>query len=218
MNMETETFRPLPNYEGLYSLSNYGNVFSHRLGRNLSLCGKDYLNVKLSKEGIVETLTIHIAVCTMYCNHNPETNIVNHLDGNKHNNYYKNLESTDYLGNLIHAFTTGLNSVGMREVSLFHPDLGWKTCTSIESFCRETKNHRASVTRVLNGTSKHSKLWFISEEACEAAKIVLTHSDHGTQTRFKYADFKHEFGADTSKIRLVWLGDRKSHKGWTKIY
>lgn len=45
---------------------------------------------------------------------NADSLLVNHLDGDKHNNYPDNLEWTDYSGNIIHAFKTGLRGDNIR--------------------------------------------------------------------------------------------------------
>ena len=56
-----------------------------------------------------KTYSIHRVVATLFVpnpNNYPE---VNHIDGDKLNNYYKNLEWKTRSGNIQHAFDTGLN-------------------------------------------------------------------------------------------------------------
>lgn len=120
--------KPIPGYEGLYSLTSDGRVWSHKreicgmfgkVGICLKIGGKflapspssrGYLFVRLCKNGVDEKLRLHRAVAALFIpNPNKLTlDIVNHLDGDKTNNHYRNLEWTDLSGNTKHAWDTGL--------------------------------------------------------------------------------------------------------------
>lgn len=68
-----------------------------------------YLQVKLGK---TNTYSVHRLVAQSFVhNFNPkEFDQVNHIDGNKENPHYMNLEWTNNSGNQKHAFETGLNN------------------------------------------------------------------------------------------------------------
>ena len=100
-----------------YVISNYGRVFSFSTEKELKWhLDKDgykrigiirNINGKRSKSPI----GVHRMVATTFVEKpDEEFNIVNHLDGKKINNYYKNLEWTTPGGNTRHALQMGLQT------------------------------------------------------------------------------------------------------------
>src|SRR6266581_4818452 len=116
--MENEIWKPVKNYELYYEVSNYGRVRSlDRLangkhgagtmplkGRILrQRCGKfGYMYVVFSVDSQRKTLKVHRLVAGEFCIKPVNMNVVNHVDSNKSNNFYKNLEWTDRDGNVAH--------------------------------------------------------------------------------------------------------------------
>ena len=100
-------WRPVPGYEGLYSVSNRGEVRSearsiqrkdgryNNVGQKIrkqSHIGNGYLAVSLSKDGEYRLTTVHRIVAQAFLA-NPENKpSVNHLDNNPSNNALENLE------------------------------------------------------------------------------------------------------------------------------
>lgn len=112
----TEAWAPVPNYQG-YLISSWGNVFSkHKNGiMSVYIDPQGYPGV-VFREGLrngMENRTryrIHRLVAYAFV-HNPDplNKIwVNHIDGNKQNNHYTNLEWCTPGENNQHAFDTGL--------------------------------------------------------------------------------------------------------------
>jgi len=100
-----EVWKDIPEYEGLYQVSNLGNVKSldrvSSIGRKLKgktlkngLCGSGYCVVCLFKNGKSKTKTIHKLVSIAFLNHTPcgFELVVNHIDRNRVNNNLYNLE------------------------------------------------------------------------------------------------------------------------------
>ena len=100
-----EVWKDIPEYEGLYQVSNLGNVRSldrvSSIGRKLKgktlkngLCGSGYCVVSLFKNGKSKTKTIHKLVSIAFLNHTPcgFELVVNHIDRNRVNNNLYNLE------------------------------------------------------------------------------------------------------------------------------
>ena len=89
---EDEEFKFL-NYPGVnkyqYVVSSYGRVFK-------------FLNCK------EKNIFVHRLIAYTFCKKPKNCNIVNHIDGKKNNNYYKNLEWTTPKGNTEHAIQHGL--------------------------------------------------------------------------------------------------------------
>ena len=117
--MEEEVLRYIPGYEGEYLISNLGNVYSEskpyrnqhgacsrwrpRKKMSFIYCQSGYYEVTLKSKGKSEMFLVHRLVAQSFVpnpNNYPE---VNHIDGNRLNNVFSNLEWTTRRGNLSHA-------------------------------------------------------------------------------------------------------------------
>tara|TARA_R110000822_G_C15059461_1_gene467292 strand:- start:42 stop:548 length:507 start_codon:yes stop_codon:yes gene_type:complete len=100
-----EEFRAIEDYEGLYEVSNYGNVKSlareDALGRKLkeiilkpSANNRGYLFVGLHKGGVRKSKDLHILVAIAFLRHKPNGYeiVVDHIDNEKQNNKLENLQ------------------------------------------------------------------------------------------------------------------------------
>lgn len=96
-----EIWKDVLGYEGLYQVSNLGNVKSlnyNKTGieKNLKIFKNrvDYFSISLSKNNIIKTRRIHQLVAEAFLNHVPcgRKLVVNHIDFNKQNNNVNNLE------------------------------------------------------------------------------------------------------------------------------
>ncbi len=120
-----EVFVDIPNYEGYYQVSNYGNVRSldrvitEKTGKTQTLKGRilkprinrdGYYYVGLRKNGSKAAFAIHQLVAQAFLD-NPENKpTVNHINGIKIDNNVNNLERATYSENLEHAYKTGLRT------------------------------------------------------------------------------------------------------------
>lgn len=107
-NYQISSFGEVRNKDNNYILSQ-----SLRSGYK-SVCLTYYDNKKLEKQ-----IKIHRLVGIAFIPNNDPINnkILNHIDGNKNNNYYKNLEWTTIKGNNQHAINTGLTKITKRRVT-----------------------------------------------------------------------------------------------------
>lgn len=87
--------KPIPGYEGYYSASYEGHIYSHMNGKFLAehCNNKGYPSVCLAKDGKTKTLQVHRLVAFAWIEQDDRENMeVNHIDENKHNNNVNNLE------------------------------------------------------------------------------------------------------------------------------
>ncbi len=113
---ETERWKPVVGYEGIYEVSSTGRVkrlTSHNpahvgliLSQRQNPIG--YMLVNLSKNDEPETKRIHQLVTGAFLGSPPVNMVVNHIDGNKCNNLLANLEYVTRKRNIVHALETGL--------------------------------------------------------------------------------------------------------------
>ena len=106
MKSAKELFLPIKEYEGLYSISNYGNVKSNerkvknkngfRIVREKilkpSISSNGYYTVALCKNSKMHTHTIHKLVIEHFNRCRLNNEVINHIDHNKLNNHIENLE------------------------------------------------------------------------------------------------------------------------------
>lgn len=127
MNLIWKDIDFIDGFEGLYQVSNYGQVKSlgrivkypnscynktnkgvYRPDRILKHKTKRYAGVTLSNGTNKIYPNIHRLVAQAYIPNTDNKPCVNHIDGNKLNNRVDNLEWVDWADNVIHAYKTGL--------------------------------------------------------------------------------------------------------------
>ena len=91
-----ETYRDIQNYEGLYKVSDQGNIMNNKghIMRPGKL-KKGYHTITLCKEGKRETFLVHRLVAQAFIPNPNNLPQVNHIDENKDNNSVSNLEWCD---------------------------------------------------------------------------------------------------------------------------
>lgn len=113
-----EIWKDIPNYEGLYQISNFGFVKS--LCRNGTI-GNDRIlqihkdkdgfdNVSLIKNGKRLKYLVHRLVAEVFVANPNNYKIVRHIDGNKNNNFADNLMWCKSRNSSVHKGTTNTNA------------------------------------------------------------------------------------------------------------
>jgi hypothetical protein len=121
-----EQYVPITNYEGLYEISNFGNVRAlpryntDKNGKVKFYPGKNlipdilernhtsYARVTLSKHGITKKYQLHRLVAKHFiAPGNPDQDQINHIDNNGLNNHYTNLEWVTGSENMQHSQNQG---------------------------------------------------------------------------------------------------------------
>lgn len=106
--LEKEIWKDI--YDGKYKISNYGHVWSRYNNGLLKLKAIfGYIRAFVFIDNKVKNLAVHRLVAQNFIPNPNNLPQVNHIDGNKNNNFYKNLEWCSQSDNIRHAYNTGLN-------------------------------------------------------------------------------------------------------------
>lgn len=95
-----------------YIITEYGDVYSlkYKSINKMALKGRQYkdryISIGICENNKVKYMQIHRLVAKYFCSGYFEGAVVNHIDGNKHNNYYKNLEWTTHKDNIHKSYIT----------------------------------------------------------------------------------------------------------------
>lgn len=114
--MKKEIWKDIPEYEGYYQISNLGRlktlkregfILNDRIRKSVK-DQKGYLKLGLNKNNKKKMFRISRLVAEAFIPNPNNYPQINHKDGNKQNNHYKNLEWCNNSQNRIHGFRTGL--------------------------------------------------------------------------------------------------------------
>lgn len=114
-----EVWKDIKDYEGIYQVSNFGNVKSlgnefSRKERFLKLSpqSKGYLTVVLQKNATRKMVLVHRIVAEHFIGNTESKPQVNHINGDKTDNSIENLEWVSHKENLDHAIKNNLTLKG----------------------------------------------------------------------------------------------------------
>lgn len=174
----------IPNYEGLYKISNYGEVLSLGNGGFSRYKGKEilmkprknrygYLYINLSKNGVKKSYTIHRLVIKSFIPNPDNLPCVNHKDECKTNNFVGTPENNFTDGNLEYCsykYNTNYGSCINRRCDKTRNDPKRskqviqytldgefvKEWPSLTEIERELGWHRTGITPCINGKTKQA--------------------------------------------------------------
>lgn len=97
--------KDIPGWENLYACTTDGRIWSHRSKKFLtpSKSKRGYLHVTFTRDGKRYDYRVHRLVATTYLDNHENKEQVNHIDGDKLNNYLSNLEWVTPEENIEHA-------------------------------------------------------------------------------------------------------------------
>ena len=104
-----EIWKDIPNFEGLYQVSNFGKIKSIRNNKEKLikiLTSGNYNHVMLYKNNIQKNFTIHKLVASVFIDNPNNYEEINHKDENTRNNRVDNLEWCDHNYNINYGSRT----------------------------------------------------------------------------------------------------------------
>lgn len=149
---EVEQWDAIRGYEGLYEISDHGRV--KRIDKNGEHLIKAQVNsrngycyVHLSKENTVRAHRVHRLVAEHFIKNPYGKKVVNHIDGNKQNNMYSNLEWATDSENQLHSHRVLGNVGGRKPKKVKCVETGEIYSTMAEASRKTGIKHIASVIR-----------------------------------------------------------------------
>lgn len=162
--------KPIPGYEGRYSVSDDGQVFSHIRNRELKpkLDRYGYKAVALSKDGKSHHITVHRLVAMTFIPNPFSKKCVNHINEIKIDNRVENLEWVTVEENDNHG-TRNIrmsNSKSKKPVMQILPDGTLRYFKGVKDAGRQTGVNRCSIAACCKGrrrTAGHSEWRYVNE-------------------------------------------------------
>ena len=108
-----------------YEINEYGSIRNKSTHKELKsrINRNGYYQIKLYDDNMYQaTVNVHRLVAITFCNGYKEGLVVNHIDGNKLNNHYSNLEWVTISENTKHAYDNNLGN--MQEIQLRAAKMG----------------------------------------------------------------------------------------------
>ena len=153
-NIDIERWEDIPGSD-VYQVSDYGNIMNKEKKKLMKPTVKNeyhYYIIKLD-DGNVKSYRVHRLVAAFFVKNKDKKkyNIVNHIDGNKLNNHYKNLEWTDAAGNNNHAVKNNLTKSLKREISQYVGEELFEKYKSLTDASNATGFHMSRIVEVCKG-------------------------------------------------------------------
>lgn len=154
MEMSKIIYRPVAGYEGLYSVSNHGDVFSHRARRNLTpkKSWAGYLRITLCNgSNNHKTIGIHRLVAEAFIP-NPENKpTVNHVNEIKNDNRVENLEWATFAEQNAHGTRTK-RAIAHTDWKKRNKKMDYVTIAKKHDYSKQSMCNRKMVRVLKNGS------------------------------------------------------------------
>lgn len=158
-----EIWKDIKDYEGLYQVSNFGNVRSlyrienyskYKRKRNGKILRQNttraYNYVILCKNNKTKTFRTHRLVAETFLPNSNNYPVINHIDGNKQNNRIENLEWCTYKYNIEEAYRLGLSKT--KKINQYDLKGNYiKTWNSIINASKTLKIDTSAITKCCRG-------------------------------------------------------------------
>lgn len=163
-----EKWKPVVGYEGLYEVSNLGNVRGldrllpdgrHWKGKQLKHAkfGNGYFFVCLMKNKTHRNELIHRLVAMAFLPNPLNAKVVNHIDGNKTNNKVSNLEWVTHSENQKHSARIGLRKTKLNIKTLEYIQDQILKGRSQQDIANELKVSQVLISQALSGKLSYLK-------------------------------------------------------------
>lgn len=157
-----QVWKQVKGYEGLYEVSNFGNVKSlARFGTKGKIMnardnGKGYYRIKLTKNNKEKMMMLHRIIAEAFIPNVENKRCVNHINGIKTDNRIENLEWCTHSENRIHAINIGLVNFESQKKGIKVLNTETKQVyESITEVCRLFKIDRCHLSDKLKGKIKN---------------------------------------------------------------
>lgn len=171
-NKEEEIWKDIPEYEGIYMISNKGRVKSlhtricdiNKVGVILTPVKRGgYDRVSLQKKGAIKWKSIHRLIMIAFVPNPNNFPIINHINGIRNDNSLDNLEWCTQSRNVSHAFEIGLK-IAAKGTRHGRCKLSENNVLEIRRLIVEGKNNKEignkfNVSKTHIGYIKSGKLW-----------------------------------------------------------
>lgn len=152
------TVKPVPGYEGRYSVSDDGRVFSHIRNRELKpkINRYGYKAVSLTKDGKAHHLTVHRIVAMTFIPNPFSKDCVNHINEVKTDNRAENLEWATVKENNNHGTRNSRMSdtKSIKPVMQIMPDGTIRYFKGVKDAGRQTGINRSNIAECCKGRKR----------------------------------------------------------------
>lgn len=209
--MSNEIWKSISGYEGLYEVSNEGNIRSLKFGKvkivkpNVKPDG--YLQVDLYKEGQRKIMYVHRLVYAAFNDEIPAGLTVNHKDENKVNNNIDNLELMTIAENNNYGTRNTRIKLSTKKGTLRerNPVYCYNTCTvysSSHEAARILNVNAGNICYVCAGKYTHTKGYKFRYATPEEIQRLVNLQRY-IQTDFSYTDFEQLKKVESNEVKQV---------------
>ena len=187
-------WKPIKGFEGLYEISNAGNIrsFHSREAKTLKTweSKNGYIQVGLHKNGKLHAKLVHRLVASTFIPNPQNKPQVNHIDGDKTNNKIDNLEWCTAKENVQHAYDTGLHKLLKGKNN---PNYGNKLSEEAKKKISEAnkgKHHTDEIFNcIIEGATKYNANAGCISECCKGKrKSAGKHPTTGEKLVWQYTE------------------------------